>query len=125
MRIKTKESGFSKYLSHALKKDKQARTLFFAELMKEPVTVQLKILRHFRGFSQLKLSRKVKLAQPEVARLERIESNPRARTLERVAKGLGAQLEIIPQGMLAFIATQQLRAQGELYFYSIAHREAH
>jgi transcriptional regulator with XRE-family HTH domain len=120
-----KEDGFSKYLQRSLRKDPQARVLFFAELMKAPISSQLRLLRHFRGLTQVELSGKLKLAQTEVVRLEKKGSNPRAKTLERLAKGLGARVELIPERMLPFIAAQQLRAQGEAFFYNVAKHRNH
>ncbi|MDD5655667.1 MAG: helix-turn-helix domain-containing protein [Elusimicrobia bacterium] len=117
---KPRKSGLAKYLESSLRKDPRARVLFFAELMKAPVSSQLRLLRHFRGLSQVKLSRKVKLLQPEIVRLEREGSNPRTSTLERVAVGLGARVELVPEKLLPFLAAQQLRAQGQAYFQRIA-----
>lgn len=51
-------------------------------------------------------------------------ANPRAKTLERMAKGLGAKVEIIPEKILPFLAAQQLRAEGEVYFTRIALNKA-
>jgi transcriptional regulator with XRE-family HTH domain len=118
--MKPRKSGLAKYLEGSLRKDPQARVLFFAEIMKAPVSSQLRLLRHFRGLSQIELSHKVKLMQPEIVRLERDGSNPRTSTLEKVAAGLGARVELVPEKLLPFFAAQQLRAQGQAYFQRIA-----
>lgn len=115
-----KESGFAKFLARSLSEDPQARVLFLSELMNAPIASQLRLLRHFRGLSQVELSRKVKLAQPEFARLEKKGANPRADTLEKIAKGLGARVELIPETLIPFIAARQLRAHGEAYFLRVA-----
>lgn len=119
-RGKGRESGLDKFLRESIAEDEQFRTLFLGEVMKLPVASQLRALRNFRGLSQLALSKRVRLVQPEVARLESPGSNPRARTLERLAKGLGARVEIIPEQLIPFLATQQIRAHGETYFERVA-----
>lgn len=118
--VKSKQSGLDKFLTESMEEDEQFRTLFLAEVMKLPISSQLRALRNFRGLSQSALSKRTKLVQPEVARLESAGANPRARTLERLAKGLGARVEIIPESLLPFLGAQQLRAQGEAYFKRVA-----
>lgn len=117
---KRKESGLDNFLRESMEGDEQFRSLYLGEVMKLPVASQIRALRNFRGLSQLALSKRTKLVQPEVARLESPGSNPRARTLERLAKGLGARVEIIPEQLIPFLATQQIRAQGESYFERVA-----
>lgn len=119
-RSKRKESGLDKFLSESMEEDEQFRALFLAEVMKLPVSGQLRALRNLRGLSQVVLSKRTKLAQSEVARLEGAGANPRAKTLERIAKGLGARVELIPEKLLPFLGAQQLRAEGEAYFNKIA-----
>lgn len=114
------ESGLDNFLRESMEEDEQFRTLFLTEVMKLPISSQLRALRNFRGISQVMLSKKTKLAQSEVARLEGVGANPRVRTLERMTKGLGARVEIIPEKLLPFIAAQQLRAEGDIYFTRIA-----
>lgn len=119
-RSKAKESGLDQFLRESMEEDEQFRALFLAEVMKLPISSQLKALRNFSGISQIALSKKTKLAQSEVARLEGAGANPRAKTLERIAKGLGARVEIIPEKLLPFLAAQQLRAEGDAYFTRVA-----
>ncbi|TBR21434.1 XRE family transcriptional regulator [bacterium] len=119
-RTKRTESGLDKFLHESMREDEAFRTLFLGEVMKLPITSQLRALRNFRGLSQLALSKRTKLAQPEVARLEKAGANPRARTLERLAKGLGARIEILPEPLIPFLAAQQIRVQGEAYFKRVA-----
>ncbi len=115
-----KGSGLDKFLRESLVQDEQFRALFLAEVMKLPVSSQLRALRGLRGFSQVAVSKKTKLAQSEIARLEKAGANPRTKTLERIAKGLGARVEIIPEKLVPFLAAQQQRAEGEAYFNRIA-----
>lgn len=119
-RTKRPESGLDKFLRESMAEDEGFRTLFLGEVMKLPIASQLRALRNFRGLSQLALSKRTKLAQPEVARLEKAGANPRARTLERLAKGLGARVEVIPEAVIPLLAAQQIRGQGEAYFGRVA-----
>lgn len=120
-RTTAKESGFSKYLRRTLEKDEQARTMFFVEVTKAPLASQLRLLRHFRGLTQTAVAKRMQLKQSEIARLEGSDSNPRASTLERMAKGLGARVEILPEQMLPWFATGQITAQGEAHFRHFMH----
>lgn len=121
-RAMKKESGFAKYLRRTLQKDEPGRLMFFAEVMKAPLASQLRLLRHFRGLSQMAVAKRMKLGQGEIARLEGSGSNPRADTLERMAKGLGARVEILPEQVLPFMTAQQIRAQGDEYFGHVTAR---
>lgn len=114
------ESGLDRFLHESLAEDEQFRALFLAEVMKLPVSSQIRALRNLKGLSQVAVSKKTKLAQSEIARLEKVGANPRAKTLERIARGLGARVEIIPEKLLPFLAAQQQRAEGEAYFGRVA-----
>lgn len=113
---KRKESGLDKFLRESMEEDEEFKSLFLAQVMELPVSTQLRVLRNFRGLSQAALSKKTRIVQPEVARIERADSNPKARTLERMAKGLGARVEIVPVNVIPLVAAQQIRTQGEDYF---------
>lgn len=123
MRVgKRKESGLDKFLRESMAEDEEFKSLFLAQVMELPVSTQLRVLRNFRGLSQAALSKKTRIVQPEVARIERADSNPKARTLERMAKGLGARVEIVPLNVIPLVAAQQIRTQGEDYFDNVTVR---
>ncbi|MBI4348597.1 MAG: helix-turn-helix transcriptional regulator [Elusimicrobia bacterium] len=113
---KRKESGLDKFLRASIEGDEEFKSLFLAQVKRLPISTQLRVLRNFRGLSQAALSKKTRIVQPEVARIERADANPKARTLERMAKGLGARVEIVPENVVPLVAAQQVRAQGEDYF---------
>lgn len=115
-RGKRKESGLDKFLRESMADDEEFKSLFLAQVKRLPISTQLRVLRNFRGLSQAALSKKTRIVQPEVARIERADANPKARTLERLAKGLGARVEIVPENVIPLVAAQQVRAQGEDYF---------
>ena len=117
---KRKESGLDNFLRESMKEDAEFRTLFFAEAMKLPIPTQIRVLRNFQGLSQMALSKRTRLVQPEIARLEKQGSNPRIQTLERLAKGLGARVELVPERLLPHMAAEQVRDQGEAYFAGVA-----
>lgn len=119
---KRKESGLDKFLRESMEDDEEFKSLFLAQVMELPVSTQLRVLRNFRGLSQAALSKKTRIVQPEVARIERADSNPKARTLERMAKGLGARVEIVPLNVIPLVAAQQVRTQGEDYFDNVTVR---
>lgn len=119
---KRKESGLDKFLRESMEEDEEFKSLFLAQVLELPVSTQLRVLRNFRGLSQAALSKKTRIVQPEVARIERADSNPKARTLERLAKGLGARVEIVPENVIPLVAAQQIRTQGEDYFDNVTVR---
>ena len=123
MRVgKRKESGLDKFLRESMDEDEEFKSLFRAQVMELPVSTQLRVLRNFCGLSQAALSKKTRIVQPEIARIERADSNPKARTLERMAKGLGARVEIVPLNVIPLVAAQQIRTQGEDYFDNVTVR---
>ena len=56
-----------------------------------------------RGISQKDLADKIGMKQPQLARIERMESTPLLKTLNRYAHGLGLeiQMRIVPETKLA------------------------
>jgi DNA-binding phage protein len=119
--MKRKRSGFEKYLDSTIKEDPRFAQELLNALSQESVATQLRVLRHFRGLSQVMLGKKAKLLQPELARLESIRSNPRLSTLENLADKLDAKLELIPRELLSFLTMQRLRASGEKYFTRVVY----
>ncbi len=119
---KRKESGLDKFLRESMEEDEEFKSLFLSQVMELPVSTQLRVLRNFRGLSQAALSKKTRIVQPEIARIERADANPKARTLERMAKGLGARVEIVPVNVIPLVAAQQIRTQGEDYFDNVTVR---
>jgi transcriptional regulator with XRE-family HTH domain len=49
-----------------------------------------------KKLSQREVGRRAKLAQPEVSKILSGKSNPRIRTVERLARALGAEIRVVP-----------------------------
>ena len=115
-KLKEKMGGFEKYLYKTLREDPQSRLNFLENLFEVPLSSQIKILRTFRGLTQILLSKKTGLAQSEIARLERLGSNPRLATLERVDKALNVKHLRVPIELVAYWKNSMLEGGGERYF---------
>jgi DNA-binding phage protein len=59
------------------------------------VSKELGQLLSARGLSQSELGRRAQIAQPEVSKILNGKSNPRIRTVERLARAMGAELRIV------------------------------
>lgn len=89
-----RKSGFRRLLDEHLKDPEFAKG-YMEELAKTRVAIEIAALREKRGLSQTDLAKKIGTTQSAIARLE----NPnygRASlpTLEKIAKALGAKLDI-------------------------------
>jgi transcriptional regulator with XRE-family HTH domain len=58
------------------------------------VALQIRWLREDLGLTQLQLARKVGVSQQQIAKLENPSANPSLATLEAIAKGAGAVLDV-------------------------------
>ena len=59
------------------------------------VSRELSQLLAARGLSQSELGRRAHIAQPEVSKILNGRSNPRIRTVEKLARAMGAEVRII------------------------------
>jgi len=58
------------------------------------VALQIRWLREDLGLTQAQLAKRVGVSQQQIAKLENPDANPSLATLESVAKGAGAALEV-------------------------------
>ena len=58
------------------------------------VRISLKRARAAAGLTQAQLAKRVGISQPAIAALEHPDSNPTLETLEKVARALGARVEV-------------------------------
>lgn len=47
-----------------------------------------------RGISQIELAKRMKMTQPQLAKIENLDSTPSLKTLNRYAKGLGYEMKV-------------------------------
>ncbi|MDQ3264465.1 MAG: type II toxin-antitoxin system HicB family antitoxin [Myxococcota bacterium] len=71
-----------------------AKVLWIELPPKLAVQIALKRARADAGISQTELARRAGVSQPAIAQLENPDSNPTIETLQKVAKALGARLEV-------------------------------
>jgi DNA-binding XRE family transcriptional regulator/predicted RNase H-like HicB family nuclease len=70
------------------------RLLWVSVPAKLAVKLSLRWQRQQAGLTQAQLAKRAKVSQQQIAKLEDPDSNPTIETLEKVAKALGAHLEI-------------------------------
>ena len=112
--------GFEKYLMETLSKDTESRTYFFNFFYEQPLTTQIALMRKFRGLSQIMLAHKSRLSQPEVARIEKSESNPRIKTLQKITQSLGVRPVLVPLELIPYLISKETTQEGKQYFNNIA-----
>ncbi|MFC1521868.1 helix-turn-helix domain-containing protein [Elusimicrobiota bacterium] len=120
--VKDKIGGFERYLYKTLRDDPQSRFDFLENLLDSPLSLQIRILRSFRGLTQVLLSKKTGLDQSVIARLEKVGANPRLSTLEKIDTVLNVQHVRAPVEVLAYWKTSLSLAVGDGYFSQIAGR---
>ncbi|MGO9201172.1 MAG: helix-turn-helix domain-containing protein [Limisphaerales bacterium] len=74
--------------------DPDFRTAYAAEDKRIELVLQVISLRQRRGMTQAELAKAIGTTQANVSRLERFDSNLILGTLEKVARALGADLQI-------------------------------
>ncbi len=97
--------GFDKHLHELLEAHPEAameHAKLFAEL---PISTQLAIMRRRRKLSQRAVARKLKVAQPHVARTERVQHDPRISSVVRAARALRCHVLLVPDEELGRLAT--------------------
>lgn len=86
--------------THALH---QAASAYFATLARGQVAIgeQIAALRTEKNMTQADLSQVSDVPQPEISRIERGGGNPTRETLVRLARGLHANLVLVPEQEIA------------------------
>lgn len=59
------------------------------------IAMQVIELRERRGFTQIELAERSGIDQGDISRIERGATSPTARTLQRIAAALGAELRLV------------------------------
>ena len=73
---------------------KGSRLLWVEVATKLAVKMELRWTRHQAKLTQAQLAKRAGVSQQQIAQLEHPDSNPTLDTLEKVARALGAQLEL-------------------------------
>lgn len=88
--------GFDKHIQDLLEANPEAlleHAKVFAEL---PLATQLAIMRRRRNLSQRDMAKKLKVAQPHVARTERVDHDPRISSIVKAAKAVHCHVMLVP-----------------------------
>ncbi len=67
-------------------------------------------LRQAAGLTQAELADRLGMSQPAIAKLEREGANPTVRTLDRVVRATGYQLQLIPSAWSDTVDESMIRA---------------
>ena len=97
--------GFDKHLQTLLEAHPEValeHAKVFAEL---PIPTQLAIMRRRRKLSQRALAKKMRVAQPLIARTESRLHDPRISSVVRAAKAIRCHVLLVPDEEIARLAT--------------------
>lgn len=97
--------GFDRHLHELLAAHPEAaleHAKLFAEL---PLSTQLAIMRRRRKLSQRAVARRLKIAQPHIARTESGLHDPRISSVVRAARALRCHVLLVPDEELKRLAT--------------------
>lgn len=111
------QSGFDAHLERTLKKSPALAKEYAKQFAELPVTTQLAILRRRRWLSQKAVAKKLRVTQPQVARMERARHDPRLSSMMNQAKALHCHLMVVPDELLPQIA--RLVAAGQRVYASL------
>lgn len=101
---KVTRSEFDTYLQKKLKDSPslaREHAFQFAEL---PLGTQLAVLRRRRLLSQEATAKKLNVAQPHVARVERADHDPRLSSVINQSRAIHCRLIVVPEELLAQVA---------------------
>jgi transcriptional regulator with XRE-family HTH domain len=121
---KARLTGFDADLRNAIATDPEFAAAYFEELQREPLAVQLCLLRNHLGWTQAKLAKSMGLKQTHVSRLENRESDHLMSLYQKAAEKLGARLAIVPNGMtLVPKASRRRRTRARAQEIVVAHAD--
>jgi len=96
MKKKPSKTSFDRYVEQALGKHPVMREEVARAERAWDIAFQIRDLRKKRGLTQEKLASLAGISQPNIARIERADyQNYTLRTLEKVARVLGAQVDVV------------------------------
>ncbi len=96
--------GFDKHLQELLAAHPEAALEHAKQFAELPLPTQLAIMRRRRKLSQRALAKKLKVAQPHVARTENFQHDPRVSSIVRAAKAVRCHVILVPDEELKRIA---------------------
>ena len=97
--------GFDKHLHELLAAHPEAALEHAKQFAELPLSTQLAIMRRRRKLSQRALARKLRVAQPHVARTENRLHDPRLSTVIRAAKAVRCHVLLVPDEELGRLTT--------------------
>ncbi len=101
---KVTQSGFDSYLQKKLRTSPTLAREYAAQFAELPLGTQLAILRRRRLLSQEAVAKKLNVAQPHVARVERPEHDPRLSSVVNQTKAIHCRLIVVPEELLSQVA---------------------
>ena len=120
--MKTQGIDFEKDFVETLGKDTDSREIFLKMFYELPLTTQAALLRKVNGLSQVMLANKANINQPEIARIEKTNANPRVKTLENITKHIGVKTILVPSSLIPCLIYHEITQNGERYFSNIVFR---
>ena len=96
--------GFDKHMLELLEANPEAAFEYIKVFADLPLATQLGIMRRRRKLSQRDLAKKLRVAQPHVARTERIGHDPRISSIVKAAKAIRCHVMLVPDEELKRIS---------------------
>ena len=93
--------GFDEHLEEMLATHPKAAREYARLLAELPIQTQLAIIRRRRQVSQRALAKKMRVAQPHIARTERLTHDPRISSVVKAAKAIHCHVVLVPDEQLA------------------------
>jgi DNA-binding XRE family transcriptional regulator len=90
------KAGFNEYIDDLLRNDRKFLKDYAREVAKLPLPLQLAMLRGRRGLTQEVVALRMRVKQPQVARMERDNYDPRLSSVVAQARAIGCHLMLVP-----------------------------
>jgi|GEM_PF-1124613 DNA-binding XRE family transcriptional regulator len=103
------KAGFEEYLNEKLRKDPKFLRDYAREVAKSPLTVQLALMRGRKELTQAVVALRMGVKQPQVARMERDDYDPRLSSVVAQARAIGCHLELVPNDGASLVRERPIR----------------
>lgn len=108
------KAGFNEYIDNLLRNDQKFLRDYAREVARLPLPLQLAMLRGRKGLTQEVVALRMRVKQPQVARMERDDYDPRLSSVVAQARAIGCHLVLVPDAGASMVhdAPQKSRLRG-------------
>jgi DNA-binding XRE family transcriptional regulator len=103
------KAGFNEYIDNLLRNDRKFLKDYAREVAKLPLPLQLAMLRGRKGLTQEVVAFRMGVKQPQVARMERDDYDPRLSSVVAQARAIGCHLVLVSNDGASMVRERPIR----------------